>query len=248
MSLKPMAIPPVPPETVRVAQDGDTSRSIKMEGFTARGAAPPIRAGPEPRCIWHGRGAEERTRPPHILKEEGNCMEERSLIDGIGMILLMGSLALSYPAFTAAQDTTQEQTAQEGSMGMQGVKEMGKGSGSMGMQGMRGMQPGMKAERQKMHEQMEAMHQEMTQELQTQLTALREHAKAMDGITDEKQLLTEMKKHQQMTDELLGTMVAQREKMHARMKERHEHMRRHMGKAQQPEQQDPEEHEAHHDE
>ena len=99
---------------------------------------------------------------------------------------------------------------------------------------------------QKMHEQMRAMRQEMTQELQKQLTALREHAKAMEGVSDEKQLLGEMKKHQQMTDTLLGTMVEQREKMHAQMKEHHEQMRGQMGKTQQSEKKEPEGHEAHH--
>lgn len=87
----------------------------------------------------------------------------------------------------------------------------------------------------------------MMQELQKQLTALREHTKAMEGISDEKQLLTEMKKHQQMTDTLLGTMVEQREKMHAQMKAHHEQMRGKMGKPSQTEKQESEGHEAHHE-
>jgi uncharacterized protein (DUF3084 family) len=101
----------------------------------------------------------------------------------------------------------------------------------------------------KMHEHMEQMHQEMSQELQKQMTALREHAKAMEGITDEKQLLTEMKKHQQMTDDLLGTMLEQREKMHAQMQAHHERMRSRMGKEQPAEGSGTEqsgEHEQHH--
>ena len=52
----------------------------------------------------------------------------------------------------------------------------------------------------------------------------------MEGISDEKQLLEEMKKHQQMTDTLLGTMLEQREKMHAQMKAHHEQMRSRMRK------------------
>ena len=44
--------------------------------------------------------------------------------------------------------------------------------------------------------------------------------------------LTEMKKHQQMTDTFLGTMLEQREKMHAQMQKRHEQMRGQMGKKQ----------------
>jgi len=125
-----------------------------------------------------------------------------------------------------------------------------KGSGGhMEMQGMMGKHSGMMGDMQKMHEQMEKMHQEMSQELQNQMTALREHAKAMEGISDEKQLLTEMKKHQQMTDALLGTMLEQREKMHAQMQKRHEQMRSRMGKEQPAEGSGTEqsgEHEQHH--
>jgi len=83
---------------------------------------------------------------------------------------------------------------------------------------------GMMGDRHKHHEQMEQMHREMSQELQQQLTALREHTKMMEGVSDEKQVLTEMKKHLQMTDTLLGTMLEQREKMHAMMQEHHESM------------------------
>ena len=117
-----------------------------------------------------------------------------------------------------------------------------KPAGKMGMPGMmgHGHMMGMMPEMQKMHEQME-------QELQKKLTALREHSKTMEGISDEKQLLTEIKKHQQMTDDLLGTMLEQREKMHAQMKARHEQMQSQMGKPQQTEKQAPEGHEAPHE-
>jgi hypothetical protein len=109
---------------------------------------------------------------------------------------------------------------------------MEEGSGMMGMPGMRGKEQrqSMMAEMQRMHEQMGAMRQEMAQELQKQMTALREHTKAMEGITDEKQLMGEMKKHLQMTDEVLETMLEQREKMHANMKEHREQMRSRMMK------------------
>ena len=86
------------------------------------------------------------------------------------------------------------------------------------------------AQMQKMHEQMEAMHQEMGKKLHEQLAALREHAKKMDEVTDEKALLPELKKHQAMTDDLLGMMVEFHEKMHEHIKEPHEHMRQHMQK------------------
>ena len=58
-----------------------------------------------------------------------------------------------------------------------------------------------------MHEQMEAMHHEMTQAFQQPLTTLRGQAKAMDGVSDQAPLLTEMKKQQQLTDTLLETMI-----------------------------------------
>ena len=118
----------------------------------------------------------------------------------------------------------------------------------MGMTGMMGKEhmSGMMTEMQQRHEQMEKMHQEMSQELQRQMTTLREHTTAMKGISDEKQLLTEMKKHQQMTDNLLGTMLEQREMMHAQMKEQREKMQSGMGKTEQTEKKESEGHEAHH--
>jgi len=73
--------------------------------------------------------------------------------------------------------------------------------GHKGMQGMmgKGKSQGMMAEMQQRHEQMEKMHQEMQAELQKQLTALREHAKVLEGVSDEKEMLTEMKKHLQIS-------------------------------------------------
>jgi len=61
----------------------------------------------------------------------------------------------------------------------------------------------------------------MTQELDTQLTALRAHATAMAAISNDNQLLEEMKKHQQMTDDLLASMIEQHDKMDARMESHH---------------------------
>lgn len=156
----------------------------------------------------------------------------RVTIMGIG-ILTCGMLRAA-PFPLAAQEAVQQQ---EGS------------GGQMEMRGMRGKHPGMMENMHKMHEQMEKMHQEMGQELQKQMTALREHAKAMEGISDEKQLLTEMRKHQHMTDALLGTMLEQREKMHAQMQKRHEQMHGRMGKEQPTEGSGTEpsgEHEQHH--
>jgi hypothetical protein len=162
-------------------------------------------------------------------------MRSAMLMKTIGIGLMVCGLMFVHPFSAAAQESPPARQDKPG--------------GKMGRPGMMGheQRPGMMAEMQKMHEHMEGMHQEMTQELQKQLTALREHAKAMDGISDEKQLLTEMKKHQQMTDDFLGTMIEQHEKMHARMKERHKQMPSRMGKKPQTETQESEGHEAHHE-
>lgn len=143
-------------------------------------------------------------------------MKRTISITTVGVGLAISGLLLVSPLPLLAQESSQ---GQMGHKGMQGM--MGKGKSQ-----------GMMAEMQQRHEQMEKMHREMQAELQKQMTVIREHAKAMDGITDEKQLLTEMKKHQQMTDTFLGTMLEQREKMHAQMQKRHEQMRGQMGKKQ----------------
>jgi hypothetical protein len=150
-------------------------------------------------------------------------MTRLTLVKTIATNFMVGVLLLAHPFFTAAQDTT--------------PAPRGKPAGEMEMPGMMRHEhgPGMMGDMQKMHEQHEKMHQEMTQELQKKMTALRDHTKAMEGMSDDKLLLTEMKKHQQMTDDLLGTMVEQREKMQAQMKAHHEQMRGKMGKTKQPE-------------
>lgn len=105
-----------------------------------------------------------------------------------------------------------------------------EGSGShLGMHGQMAHPRGaaMGAAMQKHHAEMEKMHEAANQELKKQMNAVREHAKLMEGITDEKQLLGELKKHQLMTDTLLGTMLEQEEKMHAAMKEHHQQMHEH---------------------
>jgi hypothetical protein len=162
-------------------------------------------------------------------------MKSATLVKNMGMSLMVCGMMLAHPFSAAAQEAAPAQQEKQ--------------AGKMGMHGMMGKKhmPGMRPEMQQMHEHMEKMHQEMTQELQKQLTALREHAKALEGISDEKQLLGEMKKHQQMTDELLGAMLEQREKMHAQMKAHHEQMRGKMGKPSQTEKQGSEGHETHHE-
>ena len=160
-------------------------------------------------------------------------MKNAILIQRMGAILVICGIVLTYPFSLAAQETTQKQEGQLGQTSSQRMKEKEHLSG-------------MRAEMRKMHEQMEAMHQEMTQELQEQMAALRKHDKMMAGITDEKQLLKEMKKHLQMTDELLGTMLAQHEKMHAQMKAHEERMRSQWRMKQQTKKAEPEGREMHH--
>jgi hypothetical protein len=74
---------------------------------------------------------------------------------------------------------------------------------------------------------MEAMHKEMDAELQRQMTTLRAHAQTMSSITDTQLLLAAMQKHQQLSDELLGTLIEQRQRMHTRMHEHYKHGRHH---------------------
>jgi DNA-binding transcriptional MerR regulator len=161
-------------------------------------------------------------------------MKSVTLVKNMGLSLMVCGTILIHPFSATAQEATPAQ--QE------------KPAGKMGMPGLMGKEhmSGMMTEMQQRHEQMEKMHQEITQELQKQMTTLREHTTAMEGISDEKQLLTEMKKHQQMTDTFLGTMLEQREKMHAQMKEQREKMQSGMGKTEQTEKKGSEGHEAHH--
>jgi hypothetical protein len=164
-------------------------------------------------------------------EQEDRHMKSLARGKSIGMGLITCGLLGAAPFPLAAQEATPQQE--------------GPG-GHMETHGMRGKHEGMRAEMRQHHEQMEKMHQEMNQELQQQLAALRAHARAMEGMTEEKQLLTEMKKHQQMTDQILGTMVEQREKMHAEMRTHHEEMHPTKGKAPQAESPSSGGHEAHH--
>jgi TolA-binding protein len=156
-------------------------------------------------------------------------MQHRYWIGGLSMALFAWSLVFSHPVSVFAQDSP------EGSMGMHGkMDKMGKEKG-----------PGMRGDMHKRHAQMEAMHTEQLQELQQQLSALRAHTTALDSITDQQQLLTEMKKHQHMTDTLLDTMVEERKKMHVHMQARHKRMQSQMGESPQTEEGASGEHEVH---
>jgi len=132
------------------------------------------------------------------------------LRQGMRIGLMAGSLLLARPFTLVAQELLEGQPKPQAKTA-EATEERGKAHRHGRMEEMR-----------KKHEQMEAMHQDMSQELQKQIAALREHTQVMAGVTDTPQLLEEMKKHQQLTDALLGTMVEQRQKMHAMMQEHHE--------------------------
>ena len=81
----------------------------------------------------------------------------------------------------------------------------------------------------KKHEQMMTKRKAMLAELQQQLAAPHEHTQTLEGVTDQQQVLTELKKHQHMTDALLATMVEQWVKRHEAMQAHHEKMKEKMG-------------------
>ena len=88
---------------------------------------------------------------------------------------------------------------------------------------------GMTGDMHKKHEQMMTKRQAMLAELQQQLAALQEHTQTLEGVTDQQQVLTELKKHQQMTDALLATLIEQRVKRHEAMQAHREKMKEKMG-------------------
>ncbi len=139
-------------------------------------------------------------------------MQYRTWVTCMSMSVVLSGMLLAAPLAVRAQERAPAQSKEESCPMCQ--KHMHKKS-TGGDE---------RAERRQMHEQMEAMHREMTRELQQQLTTIRDHSKAMEGVSDQTQLLGEMKKHQQLTDTLLGTMIEQHQKMHATMQEHHKHM------------------------
>jgi TolA-binding protein len=141
-------------------------------------------------------------------------MKSMKLVKNLSICLFVCGVWLSLALPLAAQETSKPVEGSGSHMGMHGKMEHGHGADMM-------------AAMQKHHEEMEKMHEAANQELKKQMSALRERTKSMDGITDEKQLLGELKKHQLMSDTLLGTMLEQEEKMHAAMKEHHKQMHEH---------------------
>lgn len=170
-------------------------------------------------------------------------MQSRDWIGGISMAVFVCGLVLTQPVLSAAQESPEGSMGMHGKMDKMGMHDkMGKEKGPGKMD-----RTGKMADMRERHARRKAMHKEHLQELQQQLSALRAHTTTLDSITDQQQLLTELKKHQHMTDALLSTMVEQREKMHAHMQARHKQMQSQMGESQQTEEDASAEHETHHE-
>jgi hypothetical protein len=130
--------------------------------------------------------------------------------------LLIGSVVLGFPLLLNAQET-----AQQPAPPAQGAEQAETPDPASPHH-----EKGHMRER---HEKMEAMHKEMEAELERQRTTLRAHAQTMAGITDTQLLVSALQKHQQLSDELLSTLIEQRQRMHAQMREHHQHGRHHKG-------------------
>ena len=143
-------------------------------------------------------------------------MQKKYVLRRIVLCLAIGGLVFASPHGSVAQEDAQEPAEHEGSMSMHGMMGQGRHQGRM-------------ADMHKKHEQMMAKRKAMLAELQQQLAALHEHTKTLEGVTDQQQVLTELKKHQHMTDALLATMVEQRVKRHEAMQAHREKMKEKMG-------------------
>ncbi len=146
-------------------------------------------------------------------------MQKKYVLSRIVLSLAIGGLVFASPHGSVAQEDAQEPAEHEGSMSMHGMMGHGKHHGMTGMTG----------DMHKKHEQMMAKRKAMLAELQQQLAALHEHTKTLEGVTDQQQVLTELKKHQHMTDALLATLVEQRVKRHEAMQAHREKMKEKMG-------------------
>ena len=151
-------------------------------------------------------------------------MKKKHVLSRIALSLAIGGLVFASPHSSVAEEVAQEPALHEGSMslhGMQGMKDMMGHGKHHGMQGMTG-------DMHKKHEQMMAKRKAMLAELQQRLAALQEHTQTLEGVTDQQRVLTELKKHQQMTDALLATMVEQQVKRHEAMQAHREKMKEKM--------------------
>lgn len=127
-------------------------------------------------------------------------MKKSIHIKNAGLGLALCGVLLSQPVLLSAQETPTQPGGQFGGTGAQGTE---------GKEKFREMMNEMQQRRQRMEQERQAA----LQELRRQLAALQAHTKTMTSLTDDKQFMTEMKKHQQMSDTLLGALVDQQEKM-----------------------------------
>jgi Flp pilus assembly protein TadD len=137
---------------------------------------------------------------------------DTAFIPGLRRGLLICSLVLALPFSLSAQETAQQ--PEPPTKGAEQAETPDKASPHHGKEHMH-----------EKHEQMATMHKEMNEELQRQMTTLRAHTQTMSGITDTQQLVAEIKKHQQLSDDLLNTLIEQRQRMHSMMHEHHKHER-----------------------
>ena len=133
-------------------------------------------------------------------------MKKKYVLSRIALSLAIGGLVFASPHGSVAQEDAQEPAEHEGSMSMHGM---------MGMQGMTG--------------DMHKKHEQMMTKRKAMLAALQEHTQTLEGVTDQQRVLTELKKHQHMTDALLATLVEQRVKKHEAMQAHREKMKEEMG-------------------
>ncbi len=146
---------------------------------------------------------------------------DSAFIPGLRRGLLIGSLILGLPFSLRAQETAQQPDPP--AQGTEHAATPDKASPHHG-----------KGRMHERHKQMAAMHQEMDAELQRQMATLRAHAQTMASITDTQLLVAAMQKHQQLSDELLSTLIEQRQRMHTRMHEHHQHGRPHKESQEKP--------------
>jgi hypothetical protein len=140
-----------------------------------------------------------------------------AFIPGLRRGLLISSLVLSLPLALNAQEAAQQPSPP--AQGTEQAEPTGKAPSHHGKGHMR-----------EKHEQIAAMHQEMDAEVQRRMTTLRAHAQTMSSITDTQLLVAALQKHQQLSDELLGTLIEQRQRMHGKMHEHHQHGRHQHGR------------------
>jgi hypothetical protein len=174
----------------------------------------------------------EKNEDPGNTSQEIH-MKQATPVKRLQVSMMVWGIILAHPFSLAAQEAVQKQHAEQPeNLNTQEKKRQGRPVDIV-------------TEMRQMRKERKEMRQKMTQALQQQVTALREHTKAMEEISDEKRLLVEMKKHLQMTDAVLGTMVEQRATLDAAQKEHRARTWSHMGKNPQTEKNVPEEYETH---